>query len=175
VTNYFLYGETIVYYFKHIILVDAYVLPFAQRHRFISFILYIIGPFLEFEFPAVVNAYLRFLGFVGFVASLKRNQLRRQFGLFCWIHMSLFLIVLSRYEFERLHRFCIGVFVKYFLAVTLLSTIYSRYNGGLQLMHIANLFRIGTHLVFYSGKPGDHERYSCLCFRCVSQSDGADR
>lgn len=35
------------------------------------------------------------LGFVGFVTNLKRNQLRRQFGLFCWIHMSLLLIVVS--------------------------------------------------------------------------------
>lgn len=35
------------------------------------------------------------LGFVGFVTNLKRNQLRRQFGLFCWIHMSLLLVVVS--------------------------------------------------------------------------------
>jgi hypothetical protein len=57
VTNYFLYGETIVYYFKHIILVDAYVLPFAQRHRFISFILYIIGPHLLTYFSGMLGAY----------------------------------------------------------------------------------------------------------------------
>lgn len=37
-----------------------------------------------------------YTGFVGFVASLNRNTLRRQFGLFCWIHMSLFLILGSR-------------------------------------------------------------------------------
>ncbi|GAA94240.1 uncharacterized protein L969DRAFT_86355 [Mixia osmundae IAM 14324] len=75
-TNYFLYGETIIYYFKHIVLIDTYFIPFARHHRFISFMLYVIG-------------------FVGFVGALKRNQLRRQFGLFCWIHMSLLVVVVS--------------------------------------------------------------------------------
>lgn len=63
-------------YSQHIVFVDAYFVPFARHHRFISFMLYI-------------------LGFVGFVTNLKRNQLRRQFGLFCWIHMSLLLMVVS--------------------------------------------------------------------------------
>ena len=40
---YFLYGESIIYYFKHIVLVDKMLLPFATHHRFISFMLYIIG------------------------------------------------------------------------------------------------------------------------------------
>jgi phosphatidate cytidylyltransferase len=53
-TMYFLYGESVIYYFKHIVLVDAFLLPFATHHRFISFILYIIGrsladPCLEFR------------------------------------------------------------------------------------------------------------------------------
>lgn len=43
VTNYFLYGESIIYYFKHIVFVDAYFVPFAKNHRFISFMLYILG------------------------------------------------------------------------------------------------------------------------------------
>jgi len=43
VTNYFLYGESIIYYFKHIVFVDAYFIPFATNHRFISFMLYIVG------------------------------------------------------------------------------------------------------------------------------------
>ncbi|KAK4050685.1 phosphatidate cytidylyltransferase [Microbotryomycetes sp. JL201] len=80
VTNYFLYGESLIYYFKHIITFHANFLPhalsFAQHHRLISFGLYI-------------------LGFVSFVANLTRAQLRRQFGLFGWIHMSLLLIVVS--------------------------------------------------------------------------------
>lgn len=42
-TMYFLYGESVIYYFKHIVYVDAFLLPFATHHRFISFILYIIG------------------------------------------------------------------------------------------------------------------------------------
>lgn len=42
-TMYYLYGESVVYYFKHIILVDKVLLPFATHHRFISFMLYVIG------------------------------------------------------------------------------------------------------------------------------------
>src|SRR5688500_10956804 len=42
-TMYFLYGETVIYYFKHIILVDKVLLPLATHHRFISFILYVFG------------------------------------------------------------------------------------------------------------------------------------
>lgn len=45
ITMYFLYGESVVYYFKHILLVDAILLPFATHHRFISFMLYILGKF----------------------------------------------------------------------------------------------------------------------------------
>ncbi|KAL8286383.1 hypothetical protein RQP46_004400 [Phenoliferia psychrophenolica] len=79
-TNYFLYGESLIYYFKHILTLQASFLPttfsFAQHHRLLSFGLYIIG-------------------FVSFVANLKRAQLRRQFSLFGWIHMSLLLVIVS--------------------------------------------------------------------------------
>jgi phosphatidate cytidylyltransferase len=37
------------------------------------------------------------IGFMGFVMSLKKGYLKQQFGLFCWVHMSLLLIVVSRY------------------------------------------------------------------------------
>lgn len=76
VSNYFLYGESIIYYFKHIVFVDAYFIPFARHHRFLSFMLYVFG-------------------FMAFVSNLKRQNLKHQFGLFCWVHMSLLLIVFS--------------------------------------------------------------------------------
>ncbi|SYW85280.1 related to CDS1 - CDP-diacylglycerol synthase [Ustilago bromivora] len=76
VANYFLYGESIIYYFKHIVFVDAYFIPFARHHRFLSFMLYVFG-------------------FMAFVSNLKRRNLKHQFGLFCWVHMSLLLIVFS--------------------------------------------------------------------------------
>ncbi|KAF8518725.1 cytidylyltransferase family-domain-containing protein [Gautieria morchelliformis] len=76
VTNYFLYGESIIYYFKHVMFADVLFLPFATNHRLISFMLYTIG-------------------FVGFVASLKKQYLKQQFGMFCWVHMSLLVIVVS--------------------------------------------------------------------------------
>ena len=47
VTNYYLYGESLIYYFKHILTLQASFLPtaysFAQHHRLISFGLYVIG------------------------------------------------------------------------------------------------------------------------------------
>ncbi|KAF8306314.1 hypothetical protein DL93DRAFT_2088752 [Clavulina sp. PMI_390] len=76
ITNYFLYGESLIYYFKHVVFSDAQFLPFATNHRFISFMLYTIG-------------------FVGFVGSLKRRYLKHQFGLFGWVHMSLLVLVVS--------------------------------------------------------------------------------
>ncbi|RMZ86417.1 hypothetical protein DV736_g6359, partial [Chaetothyriales sp. CBS 134916] len=74
VTMYFLYGESVIYYFKHILLVDKVFLPLATHHRFISFMMYLIG-------------------FVFFVASLKKNFYKFQFTQFAWTHMALFLIV----------------------------------------------------------------------------------
>jgi phosphatidate cytidylyltransferase len=71
---YFLYGESIIYYFKHILLVDRILLPLATHHRFISFMLYIIG-------------------FVFFVFSLQKGHYKFQFTQFAWTHMALFLIV----------------------------------------------------------------------------------
>jgi phosphatidate cytidylyltransferase len=62
---------------QHVVFADAQLMPFATNHRIISFTLYTIG-------------------FVGFVMSLKKGYLRRQFGLFGWVHMSLMLIVVSR-------------------------------------------------------------------------------
>ncbi|KAG8932503.1 hypothetical protein FRC02_001026 [Tulasnella sp. 418] len=76
VTNYFLYGESMIYYFKHVVYADVRFLPFATHHRFISFMLYIFG-------------------FMGFVASLKKQYLKQQFGLFGWVHMSLLVIIFS--------------------------------------------------------------------------------
>lgn len=76
VSNYFLYGESLIYYFKHIVFVDAYFIPFARHHRFLSFMLYVFG-------------------FMAFVSGLKRSNLKHQFGLFCWVHMSLLLTVYS--------------------------------------------------------------------------------
>jgi phosphatidate cytidylyltransferase len=75
-TMYFLYGESVIYYFKHIVLVDKVLLPLATHHRFISFVLYVIG-------------------FVFFVASLQAGNYRFQFTNFAWTHMALYLIVVQ--------------------------------------------------------------------------------
>lgn len=36
------------------------------------------------------------LGFVGFVVNLDRRYLRQQFALFCWVHITLLIVVVSR-------------------------------------------------------------------------------
>jgi phosphatidate cytidylyltransferase len=43
ITMYFLYGESVTYYFKHILVVDKILLPMTTHHRFISFMMYIMG------------------------------------------------------------------------------------------------------------------------------------
>ncbi|KAI5294461.1 hypothetical protein KEM52_003979 [Ascosphaera acerosa] len=75
-TMYFLYGESVIYYFKHILLVDRILLPFATHHRFISFVLYMMG-------------------FVFFVGSLQKGHYKFQFTQFAWTHMALYLIVVQ--------------------------------------------------------------------------------
>lgn len=45
ITMYFLYGESVIYYFKHVLLVDKVLLPLATHHRFISFMMYIFGTY----------------------------------------------------------------------------------------------------------------------------------
>jgi len=75
-TMYFLYGESVIYYFKHIVLVDKVLLPFATHHRFISFMLYVMG-------------------FVFFVGSLQKGHYKFQFTQFAWTHMALYLIVVQ--------------------------------------------------------------------------------
>ena len=61
-TMYFLYGESVIYYFKHIVLVDRVLLPFATHHRFISFMLYVIGKSSEVAIRATsrTESYLQY-------------------------------------------------------------------------------------------------------------------
>jgi phosphatidate cytidylyltransferase len=54
-TMYFLYGESVIYYFKHILLVDRILLPLSTHHRFISFMLYMIGMIQSLISLAFVN------------------------------------------------------------------------------------------------------------------------
>jgi hypothetical protein len=75
VTNYFLYGESIIYYFKHVVFVDAYFAVFARNHRFISFMLYVIG-----KLPCLAPSSLYFLCWMcitqGFAASSRTSKSR---------------------------------------------------------------------------------------------------
>jgi phosphatidate cytidylyltransferase len=73
---------------------DVLFLPFATNHRLISFMLYTIG--MKHSSGAGSSLADVSLGFVGFVTSLKKQYLKQQFGMFCWVHMSLLVIVVSR-------------------------------------------------------------------------------
>lgn len=75
-TIYYLEGESVIYYFKHHVLVGQLLLPLAVHHRFLSYCLYIIG-------------------FIFFVYSLEKNHYRFQFAQFCITHMTLLLVVVQ--------------------------------------------------------------------------------
>ena len=95
-TMYFLYGESVIYYFKHVLLVDKVLLPLATHHRFISFMLYVMGRFYLLLLPG--SSYLKHadpLGFVFFVGSLQKGHYRFQFTQWAWTHMALYLIVVQ--------------------------------------------------------------------------------
>ncbi|KAK2735707.1 hypothetical protein FQN57_001156 [Myotisia sp. PD_48] len=99
-TMYFLYGESVLYYFKHILLVDKMLLPFATHHRFISFMLYLIG-------------------FVFFVASLQKGHYKFQFTQFAWTHMALYLIVVqAHFIMNNIFEGMIWFFVPVSLVIT---------------------------------------------------------
>ena len=72
-------------------MVDAFLLPFATHHRFISFILYVIGTcLLHVKKKQMIYP---FVGFVFFVMNLKKGLYRQQMSQFGWTHMAIFLIV----------------------------------------------------------------------------------
>ncbi|KAI9355431.1 phosphatidate cytidylyltransferase [Zopfochytrium polystomum] len=73
-TNYFLYGQTIIQYFKQSVFVDAFLTPLATHHQFISFSLYVVG-------------------FVAFVSNLQKGHYKFQFSQFAWTHMTLILVI----------------------------------------------------------------------------------
>lgn len=75
-TIYFLQGQSVIYYFKHIVAIDVNLLPMAINHRFFSYCLYIIG-------------------FIFFVSSLEKNHYKFQFMQFCVTHMTLLLVVVQ--------------------------------------------------------------------------------
>jgi phosphatidate cytidylyltransferase len=71
---------------------EAVFHPFAANHRFISFMLYVFGRLV----PSILEYTLTNIpGFMGFVASLKKHYLQRQFSLFGWVHMTLLVVVVS--------------------------------------------------------------------------------
>ncbi|KAI9351514.1 phosphatidate cytidylyltransferase [Obelidium mucronatum] len=72
-TNYYLYGQTVIQYFKQNGFVDS---PLATHHSFVSFILYV-------------------LGFVFFVFNLQKDHYKFQFSQFAWTHMTLLLVVVQ--------------------------------------------------------------------------------
>ncbi|KAK9476100.1 cytidylyltransferase family-domain-containing protein [Lipomyces japonicus] len=75
-TLYFLYGERVIFSFKEVFLVDRILRPLATHHRFISFMLYVIG-------------------FMFFVSSLQNQHYKFQFTQFAFIHVTLLLVVVQ--------------------------------------------------------------------------------
>lgn len=73
-TTYFLYGESLLYYCKEALIVDALFYPLAQHHRFISFSIYTIG-------------------IVAFVLNLRKGHYKFQFSQLAFTHMVLLFVV----------------------------------------------------------------------------------
>ena len=73
-TSYFLYGESLIFYFKEHLLVDALFVNLAQHHRFISFSIYIVG-------------------IVVFVLNLRKGHYKFQFSQLAFTHMILLFVV----------------------------------------------------------------------------------
>jgi phosphatidate cytidylyltransferase len=99
-TTYFLYGESLSHYFKQPLLVDAFLQHLAMHHRFISFVLYVIG-------------------FVLFVANLKKGHYKFQFSQFAWTHMTLLLVTAqSHFVVNNLFEGMFWLFIPASLVVT---------------------------------------------------------
>ncbi|KAJ1549649.1 hypothetical protein HK405_006519 [Cladochytrium tenue] len=81
-TNYYLYGQTIIQYFKQSVFVDAFLTPLATHHQFISFSLYVVG-------------------FVAFVFNLQKGHYKFQFSQFAWTHMTLILVIVQSQFFVK--------------------------------------------------------------------------
>nr|CAD7587478.1 unnamed protein product [Timema genevievae] len=77
-TNYFCYGESLIDYFGVVINKVNYLHFLIIHHRFISFFLYLVG-------------------FIWFVLSLVKKYYMKQFSLFAWTHIALFIIVTESY------------------------------------------------------------------------------
>lgn len=73
-TSYFLYGESLIYYCKEMFLVDAFLLPLSQHHRFISFSIYLVG-------------------IIVFVLNLRKGHYKFQFSQLAFTHMVLLFVV----------------------------------------------------------------------------------
>uniref|UniRef100_A0A914E0V1 Phosphatidate cytidylyltransferase n=1 Tax=Acrobeloides nanus TaxID=290746 RepID=A0A914E0V1_9BILA len=73
-SDYFFFGESLIDYWSIALRKDEFLRFLVVRHRFISFILYMIG-------------------FLWFVLSLRKGYYMRQFSLFAWTHVTLLLIV----------------------------------------------------------------------------------
>lgn len=77
-SNYFFYGESLVEYFGVLINRTDFLRVLVTYHRFISFSLYCGG-------------------FVWFVLSLVKKYYIKQFSLFAWTHVALFIVVTQSY------------------------------------------------------------------------------
>ncbi|KAG8237375.1 hypothetical protein J437_LFUL013010 [Ladona fulva] len=90
-SNYFFYGESLVDYFGVLVHRTEYLRVLVTYHRFISFCLYIIG-------------------FVWFVLSLVKRYYMKQFSLFAWTHVALFIVPVSMIVCNDVMAYLFGFF-----------------------------------------------------------------
>jgi len=78
-SNYWLYGESLIQHFGHMMNKNNFLQPLVTYHRMIAFLLYTSG-------------------FVGFVLSLKKTYYLKQFTLFGYTHITLMILVTSSHQ-----------------------------------------------------------------------------
>ena len=88
---------------------------------------------------------------MGFVASLKKNYLRRQFSLFGWVHMTLLVVILS----------------SHFIVDNILEVRIHSVSPPLPLTFASIRGHVGYDLVLGASLSCHLQRYICLCLGYV--------
>ncbi|KAI8924345.1 phosphatidate cytidylyltransferase [Entophlyctis helioformis] len=121
-TNYFLYGESIIHYFKPLVFVDAFLMPLATHHRIISFLLY-CGGLVLFSHFIVNNIFEGLIWFVLPVSLVICNDIMAYVCGFFWGRTP--LIQLSP---KKTWEGFIGGFIFTFIFAFFISSVFASYN-----------------------------------------------
>lgn len=90
---YFLFGESLIQIFRDTVFSDAFLMPLATHHRFISFCLYMFGTRRQASAVRFALTLPLIVGIILFVLNLKKGHYKFQFNQFGLTHMTILLVV----------------------------------------------------------------------------------